>query len=376
MTVLLEFREKFFQIVGKRERLILAAVKFVIAFFAFFFINRMVGYMDQISDPLIWIGLAAICAFTPCAVTLLIGAALILANFYVLSMELSVIALLLFVLMFCLYFRFVRGSGLYAVLAALLCASRIPFVMPNVLGMLTKPYKVFSIVFGTMVYFLLKNVKANEALFRSLQDNSGDTSKYTLALNQIFVNKEMFLYIVAFIAAAIVVYYVRRMSADHAWGASVISGTVVQLIIVCGGEIALGNAVRIIPVFIGCLVSLFVSTGVMFMVRALDYSRVERVQFEDDEYYYYVKAVPKSSVALSDKQVKQIASKRNKDGRNSTPGKKVKRAHVYKKKHTSEGDSGLTEKDDLEKDTSLTEEQKALAQKAMEEFDVDGEWLE
>lgn len=376
MTVLLEFRERFFQIVGKREKLVLAAVKFVIAFFAFFLINRMVGYMDQIANPLLWVGLAAICAFTPCAVMLLIGAALIVINFYALAMELSLITLLVFVLMFCLYFRFVRGSGLYAVLTSILCAVQAPYIMPNVLGMLTKPYKVFSIVFGTMVYFLLKNVKQNEALFPSLQDSVGDTSKYTLALNQIFVNKEMFLYIIAFIAAAIVVYYVRRMRADHAWGASVISGTVVQLIVVGGGEIALGNAMRIIPVFIGCLISLFVSTAVMFMVRALDYSRVERVEFEDDEYYYYVKAVPKASVALADKQVKQIASKRNRDGRTPAQGKNVKRAHIYKKKQVPKKGEESVSKADAEKSTPLTEEQKALAQKAMEEFDVDGEWLE
>ena len=37
--------------------------------------------------------------------------------------------------------------------------------------------------------------------------------------------------------------------------------------------------------------------------------RTERVQFEDDEYYYYVKAVPKISVTQSKKQVKKFAGK-------------------------------------------------------------------
>ena len=30
------------------------------------------------------------------------------------------------------------------------------------------------------------------------------------------------------------------------------------------------------------------------------------MQFEDDEYYYYVKAVPKNTVALTEKKVKKI----------------------------------------------------------------------
>ena len=42
-----------------------------------------------------------------------------------------------------------------------------------------------------------------------------------------------------------------------------------------------------------------IGTGFLFSV---DYSRTERVQFEDDEYYYYVKAVPKVVVATPRRQ--------------------------------------------------------------------------
>ena len=56
----------------------------------------------------------------------------------------------------------------------------------------------------------------------------------------------------------------------------------------------------------------------------MDYSRTEKVQFEDDDYYYYVKAVPKMTVAAQTKTVKKIntqsrtaSSKTNSSGRNS-----------------------------------------------------------
>ena len=38
----------------------------------------------------------------------------------------------------------------------------------------------------------------------------------------------------------------------------------------------------------------------------------EIVQFEDDEYYYYVKAVPKNILAVPDKSVKRINKQRKK----------------------------------------------------------------
>ena len=44
----------------------------------------------------------------------------------------------------------------------------------------------------------------------------------------------------------------------------------------------------VISVVIGLLLEFFVFGG--------DYTRTERLEYEDDEYYYYVKAVPKACV--------------------------------------------------------------------------------
>ena len=46
------------------------------------------------------------------------------------------------------------------------------------------------------------------------------------------------------------------------------------------------------------------------MFFAVDFRRTEYVQYEDDEYYYYVKAVPKINVAGEDVKVKQINARK------------------------------------------------------------------
>ena len=43
-----------------------------------------------------------------------------------------------------------------------------------------------------------------------------------------------------------------------------------------------------------------------FFVFGGDYTRTERLEYEDDEYYYYVKAVPKATVATSERSIKKI----------------------------------------------------------------------
>ena len=56
----------------------------------------------------------------------------------------------------------------------------------------------------------------------------------------------------------------------------------------------------------GTLVSGVIAAILDFFIFAVDYNRTEYVQFEDDDYYYYVKAVPKIAVTAPDKQVKKI----------------------------------------------------------------------
>ena len=48
---------------------------------------------------------------------------------------------------------------------------------------------------------------------------------------------------------------------------------------------------------------------IQFFFFSLDYSRTERLQFEDDEYYYYVKAIPKAMVSGMDKKVTKFSGK-------------------------------------------------------------------
>ena len=57
---------------------------------------------------------------------------------------------------------------------------------------------------------------------------------------------------------------------------------------------------------VGSIVAVIVAFIVKFFVFAVDYTRTERLQYEDDEYYYYVKAVPKASVTIPEKTVKRI----------------------------------------------------------------------
>ena len=111
MTKWIELREKIRKIYGKHNRLILAVVKFILALFLFLLINHYVGYMEKLHHVYIAVALALICAMLPVNMTVLLAAVFTVVHLYALSMEVAVTALLIFLLMFFLYFRFSPKNG-------------------------------------------------------------------------------------------------------------------------------------------------------------------------------------------------------------------------------------------------------------------------
>lgn len=326
MVQLLKIKEQIYRFVGHFEIYVVALIRFVIAFTAFTLINTNVGFMDELKKYPLALIFALLCSFLPSGMMLFFGAVLILIHFYALSVELCGIAALVFIILFCLCLRFSTRKGLYTVLTPVLGVFGISYVMPVASGLLGQAYTVVSVVCGEVVFFFLKNVKNNAALF-SPSDEVTTRSIVTLAVTQIFTDKEMYLYLGSFAIAAIVVFCVRKLPVDHSRSIAIVLGIVVQMGLICSGEIYFGNNQAIVSVIVGSIVSLLILLVVDFMSLSLDYSRVEHVQFEDDEYYYYVKAVPKAFVSVEDKQVKKINAKRPKN-RKVSRGKKVKSVHV------------------------------------------------
>ena len=76
------------------------------------------------------------------------------------------------------------------------------------------------------------------------------------------------------------------------------------------GWLVFDNGPSVIGLLLGTIVAIPIAIGVGFMFMGLDYSRTEKVQFEDDDYYYYVKAVPKMSIQAPSKTVKKINTQR------------------------------------------------------------------
>ena len=124
----------------------------------------------------------------------------------------------------------------------------------------------------------------------------------------IYMKKNAFIFAVVLL----LVYVIRRLSIDNAWMIAIISGLSVSAVLLLICEFIMELQFSVIGIVIGSVFSFIICAGIQFLEFNVDYSRAEIVQFEDDEYYYYVKAVPKNVLAAPDKSVKRINKQRKK----------------------------------------------------------------
>ncbi len=310
MTTILELKEKLVRFYGRHEVYLVPLMKFVLALMMFLMINLNIGYMQSISSVPIALIMAALCSVLPINVAMLLATVFILLDMYALSLEVCLVTLILFVLIYLIYFRFAPKNGYDVILTMICCKLHIPYVMPIGMGLLREVYSIFALACGTILYFFLNGVKQNAKVLSGAVEAEGETaSTFAAVLNQLMGNKEMYLVLGVLAITLVIVYVIRRMSIENAWRVAIISGALFETIGLIAGYMLLGISGRMVGVLIGGIVS----TGIAFVIQILffnlDYSRTEKLQFEDDEYYYYVKAVPKAIISGSDKRVKRFAGK-------------------------------------------------------------------
>lgn len=310
MTELLELRDKIKVIYAKYEVFIQPVIKMLLAFMALNFVNGQLGYMTRLDNVALVLIVGLACSFLPTAAIAFFAIIFSLLHMYALAMEVAVVGLCVYLMMFLLFFRFCKKQSLVLVLTPLLFMLKIPYVIPVVMGLVGTPVAMISVGCGVAVYYLLMTVSGNASTISTMADEEA-TAKLRLMIDGLLGNRAMLITITAFAITVVVVYLIRRLAVDYSWTIAIVAGAMVDMLILLVGDLLYDTNISVGGVIIGAILACAVGKAIEFFRHCLDYSRTEKVQFEDDEYYYYVKAVPKMSVAAPTKTVKKINTQRS-----------------------------------------------------------------
>jgi hypothetical protein len=207
--------------------------------------------------------------------------------------------------MFLLYFRFSPKDTLAVMLTPMFFYLNVPYVMPIALGLMSTPTSIISMTFGVIVSYMVNYISGN-ATGLTASDMQETALQFQSIVSDLLNNKQMWITIVAFAITLAVVYVIRRMSVDHSWTIAIIVGAFVNIICLLIGDLLYTTGLSFAAVILQTAISVLLLMVLQFFAFNLDYTRIEVVQFEDDEYYYYVKAVPKVSVTRPAPKVKKI----------------------------------------------------------------------
>lgn len=318
MSNVYEIKEQIATMYADKSKIIDKILKLVLGLCVFACINSNIGFMKAASSPVITIGLAVVCAFLPLLIMALVAAALVLVHLFSLSIGLMAVAAASILLMFIFYFRFTPKQAVILLLTPVLFWFKIPYVMPIAYGLIGAPISMVPIACGTILFYIMDYAKSNEASMEG-SSLSGIVDTVTTVAKQIYQNKEMWVIIIAFAICICIVYTIKRLSVEQAWKIAIIAGAVVNLVVSLIGNTAMGVKTSFGMLILGNIVAVVVCLILELFVFSVDYSRAEQIEFEDDEYFYYVKAIPKISVSKAEKTVKRIHGHEEPRGKRRRP---------------------------------------------------------
>lgn len=305
MRSLLELRDKIKRVYSRFEFVILPVLKFMLAFIALSIVSGEMGYMYQLDNLGLVLIASLLCSFLPNGFIIFFAVIFSLAHMYALSLEVAIVGAAIYLILFLMFFRFSSKDALVVLFTAICASMNIPCVIPVAVGLLSAPLSIFAVACGLIGYHMLHHIIINAQVINAMGEEEA-TAKIRLVIDGLLNNKEMMVMLAAFAVTIIIVYLIRRLSIEYAWTIAMVAGAIINLVILLMGDLMYDTNISMGRAILGSVLALVIGKVLEFFRFSVDYSRTENVQFEDDEYYYYVKAIPKMTVAAPTKTVKKI----------------------------------------------------------------------
>lgn len=289
--------------IGKHELFCNRLMNGLVSLVVLLVIGHFYGYARIITH--FWVAplLALLCAFLPASGAAILIQLYLLLQLMSLSFGVSMTVLVMLVISYALCAAYQAQNVSNFVNIAAFQRLHIPYIIPMQSALLGTAQEVIPVACGSVISFYLKEVYDNAAL---LKDKQATLLPTELLRDDVISNPLFYIYVTAMTGLFVIVYVIRCMNITHAWLVAVTSGVAAEFILMLGGYLFMGARSRIPELILANIVTFIVGVMSNYLVLDLDYSRIERVQFEDDDYYYYVTAVPKIRIEEEEKTVKRL----------------------------------------------------------------------
>ena len=303
MNIFVTVRDNIRNVISKNDVWANRIFKGLMALVCILVINMNFGYSEVLSKGWITAVLAVLCAFVPGSAFSLVMMIYLLIQLASLSADVALVALILFVVSYVVCAIY-QGHQLYNLIGIPVAYQiHVPYAMSLQSALFGGASEVTTVLCGSVLTYYLKSVNEHASQFLDSQEN---VSVSDILMNGMLANTMFYVFLIAMTVMFLTTYVIRCSNIAHAWIYAVLVGILVEFIILLAGYVLLNRSSQIPWLIGGNLIALALGVATNYIFLDLDYSRSEKVQFEDDEYYYYVTAVPKIRLEKETKEVKKI----------------------------------------------------------------------
>lgn len=303
MSFFIRLRDNIRTFLSRNEVVVNRFFKGIMAYVCLLIINLNFGYSEVLSHGWISVVVAFLCAFVPGSAFSLVIIIYLFIQLASLSADVAFVMLALYAITYILCGIY-HGESYYNVIGIPVAYQiHVPYALPIQSALFGGASEVTTVLCGSVLAYYLKSVKEHASQFMDTQDS---VSVSDLLMNGMLTNTMFYVFLVAMVAIFLVVYVIRCSDISHAWTVAVVAGVAAEFIVLLAGYLMLNRSSQIPWLIGGNIIALLLGLGTNYLFLDLDYTRLEKVQFEDDEYYYYVTAVPKIRIEKESKEVKKI----------------------------------------------------------------------
>ncbi len=302
MEQALQIREALIGFFKRYETIILTLLKLILGVIIFSLIGgigQSMPVFEKISDNafLFMLLLSIIFTVSPLSV----GYTLIILYLGVQTSavpEVAIIMVLFLLLVLLLYARLAPKEGVLILGMVIAYYFKLPYLVPIVAGLY---FSLTSIIPITIAVFIWQYIPIFQKMLKVGENSAYSISElpevyktlYTQMVSALTTNQDWI--VISFICAmvVVVVFGVSRLSINYAKDIAIVLGGVMTFISFIIAALFTDISVNMLGVLLSTIAAVAIAEVIRFFDVVLDYERVEKVQFQDEENVYYVKVVPK-----------------------------------------------------------------------------------
>lgn len=290
--------------------------KVILKFCSYLFIFRQIagwegfpsgGILNAFSVHML---LALLCVLLPARFVVFFSIGIIIYNIYQVSFWGSLMAAVLLLVLYIMIARLCPDEAFLMILLPLAMKWNLFMVIPLFAGLYMGVFSIIPIVGGVVLWGFMRILPAflkfNVTAIDQLPKAASDTMAYIV--DQLVKNENLIFMMIVCSGVVLVVYLLNKISMNYMRYISLIIGTLVGIICFIVGKVVGMTDLGIFAALLVPVLSLAILIIIEFFHMALNYQMSQRLAFADDEYYYYVRAIPKILGIRGKTEVKTITT--------------------------------------------------------------------